>query len=130
MSTLHRCWYFGCWGEVGHFLWTPNRRHVWECPAGEDWRFDGGFAPGITDKASRYSCSQKLGEWRRTLVNGCTVIACWDRSVDSRGASNAAFIVEGEHSLADALAVAKATFPAVATRILRQFTDELNEVAS
>ena len=129
MTTyVPRCWYFGCWDDAGHFLWAPGGAQVRECPAGKWADFDCAFAPGVTDPARTHDVRQVLGAWRRTVVNGCTVIACWDRSVDERGNSNAAFIVEGEISLADALEVAKLKFPTVAARILRQFSDELREV--
>jgi hypothetical protein len=127
VADLPRCWFFGCWDDAGHFLWLPNGARAWECPVGEWAVLDCVFAPGVTDPANTPD-RQNLGVWRRTVVKGCTVIACWDRSLDERLNSNGAFIVEGERSLVEVLEIAKAQFPSVTARILKHFSDEHHEV--
>ena len=120
MADPTRCWFFGCWSpdKIGHFLWRSQFDHLRCCPAGETWTFDMRDRLGAGDIGQR-----KLGVWHRTVVNGCTVIACWDRSADSRRNSNAAFIVEGEHDIATALAIARQHFPDQVARILTQFEE-------
>ena len=131
--TTPRCWFFGCWSpeRIGHHLYPPHGLSESSCPAGENWTFDCKYAPGWGVDTGRFDPSelpQPLGVWRRTVVNGCTVIACWDRSADKRGGCNAAFIVEGEHDLASALTIAKQHFPAQVERILTQFVDPMLQV--
>lgn len=117
---IQECWYFGCIDEPGHYLFAPDGSRSLKHPLGIWTEFDCAFAPGgwLRDR---------LGVWQRTATGGWTVIACWDRSVDSRRSSNAAFIVEGKHTLAAALEAAKATWPVVTARVLTQFTDPLKE---
>lgn len=120
MDPCPRCWYFGCWDRAGHYLWSPRGEQCSKHHLGSWTSFDGLYAP-------RGWYKDKLGFWKRTVRDGWTVIACWDCSVDERYNSNAAFIVEGEHSVAEALEVAKAKFPGITARILRQFSDECSE---
>lgn len=127
-----RCWFFGCWSpeRIGHHLYPWHGLSESSCPAGEDWTFDCKYAPGwgVTRHGQPLHPSelpQPLGVWRRSVVNGCTVIACWDRSADKRGSSNAAFIVEGERGLKSALTIAKQHFPDQVKRVLTQFIDPL-----
>ena len=137
MADRTRCWFFGCWSpeRIEHDLFAPRELSVQHCLAGESWTFDCGYAPGCGNtrrgiasvsrprKPHPSELPQTLGVWHRTVVNGCTVIACWDRSADSRRNSNAAFIVEGEHDIATALAIARQHFPDQVARILTQFEE-------
>lgn len=119
-----RCWFFGVWSpdSVGHYLYGPGMVRLMYCPAGDWISLDGSYAPGCgTDAVDRLT--QPLGVWRRTVVLGCTILGCWDRSADERRNSNAAFIVEGEYRLKWALEIARAAFPVQAGRILTQFDD-------
>ena len=134
---MSACWFFGCWSpeKIGHYLYPPHGLSVGSCPAGDDWMFDCKYAPGYG--APQYGrpalpseLPQPLGVWRRTVINGCTVIACWDRSADKRGSCNAAFIVEGEHDIASVLAIARQHFPDQVARILTQFVDPMLQEVS
>ncbi len=52
------------------------------------------------------------GKFLRHVVNGCTLLAWWDRTHgDSRGACNSVFIAEGVHDSADMLAWLPLRFP-------------------
>jgi hypothetical protein len=56
------------------------------------------------------------GQADLVFVDGWTVIAYWDRSQDTRGASNSAFAAEGRHSFAELLTAAKEQWPWVFER--------------
>jgi hypothetical protein len=111
---MTRCWFFG--------RWSPNRRGQGHCIYGKvGWPEE---LPNWKELDCKYAPSeitQPLGIWRRSIVNGFTIIACWDRSADNRRNSNAVFIVEGERGLKSALTIAKQHFPDQVKRILTQF---------
>lgn len=97
-------YYFGCWEEPGHYLVDERMRSVpWElCPVG--YEIDTGFCPKgpeIEGKALLH------------FVNGWTILAFWDRSVDTRGKCNSAFLWEGKHEFDEMLAESKKKFPGV-----------------
>jgi hypothetical protein len=48
---------------------------------------------------------------------GWTVLAMWDRSIDTRGACNAAFIAQGEHTHAQMWALARLQYPKIVARL-------------
>jgi hypothetical protein len=53
-----------------------------------------------------------LAHWR-----GWSVLAMWDRSIDTRGACNAAFIAEGELTHAELWVLAKQHYPKIVARL-------------
>ncbi|KKK59900.1 hypothetical protein LCGC14_3029730 [marine sediment metagenome] len=102
--------YFGYLGYAGggHGLvdeFNP-RASVWKHPLGT--KLDGGFAPEGRPEVE--------GVARLHHVKGWTVLAFWDRSGDSRGKSNAAFLAEGGHSFDDLLAAARKQHPGIFQR--------------
>jgi len=119
-----KVFYFGCCrGESGHF-WHLHPDRSWETrlelePLG---CIDGVYAPRVgPDRRARPDLMETRpeapqGQAALVHVKGWTVLAYWDRSQDTRGASNSAFAVEGEHSFEDLLAAAKEQWPWVFER--------------
>lgn len=116
--------YFGCWGGTGHFL-SDARGHMArdirrEFPLHER-RVDGAFCgdPALAeyqrDRTHWRGDEEHQPEGRARLhhIDGWTVLAFWDRSVDDRFGSNSAFLLPGILSATEAHAAAKAAFPAV-----------------
>lgn len=120
---MSECYYFGCVGEPGHFLYDSSLRSVGGGSiTGWPWRrggLDCEYAPGGSDGP------QKLGVTALAHHEGWTVLAMWDRSVDKRGNSNAAFIARGEHDEGAMREIAAAAFPAVWARIGLGFDAEV-----
>ena len=112
-----RAYYFGCPNnEAGHFLFKPRngtiekvRRHEVDTPER--------FFDGIDAVLAPKGINQRQSHAALRFIDGFTAIALWDRSVDSRFDSNAAFLFEGKHSFEDALHFAREFFPAIVTRI-------------
>lgn len=124
--------YFGPWGEPGHYVWTPDGRHPRPERAGP-------WSPGELDASSYQNdyhrraaldtgqgfCpadpEEPQGVWRLTRGSDAagpwTAIGCWDRTCDRRGQSKAVFVAEGEHDLEAMQAIAAQHFPEVWTRI-------------
>lgn len=115
-------YYFGCIGHPGHYWWRRDRCD-WGIPKivgpNIDPRIDAGFCPGT---------SRDLKPWQRTRpevegeaamhhIDGWTVLAFWDRSVDRRGACNSNFVARGEHDFDAMLAIAREQFPHVMGRL-------------
>lgn len=94
--------YLGCANnKVGHYVFGVDSRtihpHWLEC-------MDGKFPP---------EGDQTEGIARLHHLNGCTVLAFWDRSVDKRPGSNIAFVAPGRLTFDEAVAAAKRNFPHV-----------------
>ena len=109
-----KVYYFGVWDRehLGHFLYTPGgwmSRHAAQqtLPFGPHI-LDAGLLPPIGPETE--------GLVYRSVINGFTVLAFWDRSGDSRFKSNSAFVLEGEHTIREGLALAKEYFPSVFAR--------------
>ena len=56
------------------------------------------------------------GETTHVVINGWTVISFWDRTVDSRGNSNSAFVIYGKFSFSEAVEISKQAFPEIWNR--------------
>lgn len=99
--------YFGCWSpkEKGHYLYDQNgtTRHAYNClmPIRME-SLDGGLLNGVPDKEGNAVVFRGRGK---------TLLSFWDRSGDSRPASNSTFILLGDLSFEDAVEAAKAEFP-------------------
>ncbi len=113
MSTLSGSFYFGCWHGAGHYLHSPGGRKCWEAAVPADFpcritALDTGFLPpGQGQKEGRASL------WHG---NGWTILAFWDRSVDTRSGCNSAFIFRGTHDFNAMLALAEMDYPEVCKR--------------
>lgn len=110
--------YFGCESaqREGHYLFAPGMRSAREYDIpGWPWEWgalDGAYAPKGT--------GQREGEARVIHHEGWTVLAMWDRSADTRGNSNAAFVARDDTaslSFNHMVALARENFPQVWERI-------------
>lgn len=112
--------YFGCIREPGHYLWVSEHCRIWnstDVGIGRDLSaaLDGAFCPPDMNEQQRWMCS---------LVPPWTIVAWWDRSVDSRPNCVSVFIgkgLDGEpHRL---LEEAKGIFPSVFQRQPRELKE-------
>jgi hypothetical protein len=106
-----REYYFGCReGDHGHHWHGPRGQAVKKDPVK---LIDGVFAPRLPsgEEAPQGQCSlHRLG-------NQYSIVAYWDRSGDSRGASNSAFVVENSYATLDKiLTLMRTVFPWVFER--------------
>ena len=99
--------YFGCWNTPGHFLVKPGGVHVHKAGPFDAGRIDGFFTP-----ASEADLTATI-----THIKGWTIMAMWDRSVDTRPGSNCAFIMEGIHNFEAMLEAARKSFPHIVARL-------------
>lgn len=106
--TVARLLFFGCWDRLGHYLHTHAGRTVG--PSASPWGFS--IDAGLLDQQA----PQVEGVAVVVQRDGWTAISFWDRSVDTRPGSNAAFLVDELVSGEDLLGRARATFPAVFAR--------------
>jgi hypothetical protein len=111
-------YYFGCRGDKGHFWWRPYGGHAYDverivAPSVRD-HIDGGFCPGaVWGDSWKRTRPEVEGEAALHHVDGWTVLALWDRSVDERGACNSNFVARGTHEYVIMRAIAEAQFPDV-----------------
>lgn len=110
---MESCYYYGCIDRLGHYLfaspWHLARVEPGAWPFGADgWSLDGKYAPPGPEV-------QSLA--RIVHVDGWTVLAMWDRSVDHRAHSNSNFVAKGEKTFEDMVALAAEYFPSVWKRI-------------
>jgi hypothetical protein len=105
--------YFGCIRQPGHYLWLTEHNHVYNTiPLGISERLgyalDGAFCPIDMNAQQQWLCSS-VPPW--------TIVAWWDRSVDSRPNCVSAFIGKGfEGEPNRLLEEAKKLFPSVFER--------------
>lgn len=107
--------YFGCWGGVGHYVRDCSGQMVDR----SDWLsfLDGKLTP--EDRTE--------GVARLHHFNGCTLLAFWDSSVDSRPGSNSAFLLPNPRLTFDrAVAAAKVAFPKIWERFKFDVVPERN----
>jgi hypothetical protein len=112
-------YYFGCLGEVGHYLHTTGAKRWPRASLPDDFvRLFGRNGAGLdaTMLPKQGAGSQKQGVAHLHHVDGWTVLAFWDRSVDNRGGSNSAFVTRGELDFATMLEASRATWPQVFNR--------------
>lgn len=111
-----RILYFGCWGSVGHFLWTPDGHHAHDAQPWGD-KIDACLCSGTPDRCGRVPTSAQ-SEGAATLhhLGGWTALAFWDRSVDERGNSNSVFLARAILTEDEILAAARAAYPRIWAR--------------
>lgn len=108
--------FFGCWNEAGHTLRRASGMTVHQgnnpegCPFDAN-QLDGIFAPRLPQGREDDTVAAL------THVHGWTVLAMWDRSVDKRFASNAAFLEPGIWSESAMWWKAKREYPAQTHRM-------------
>lgn len=116
-------YYFGCWKDTGHYWHDRSGRsilHRFDERFPESLRkghIDGNFCPGApVELYGRHSRPEVEGEASLHYIEGWTVLAWWDRSVDHRSASNSALVVKGTYDFTAILEIAKAQYPHVMKR--------------
>lgn len=82
---------------------------------GTIYGLDTTFAPG--PHGTRAGNVEDEAAIALTYFRGWTVMAMWDRSIDTRGASNAAFISEGRLTETEMWALAREYFPTIVARL-------------
>lgn len=107
-------YYFGCVRSAGHRLFDRNGSvNPYKIELPFKWtELDGGFC---------FDGPQKQGVAKITSVDGWTIMAFWDRSVDSRENSNSAFVAKGEFDFDQMCQIAEETFPNIWKRITNKF---------
>lgn len=124
MSEPVETYYFGCWRESGHYLWTPNMARPQGCPFGYPEKLNGryldcGFCPGIiVYKDGRISDSKNVPDGQAAVVHvdDWTVLSFWDKSVDHRPGSHSTYLIRGTHAFENAVIIARERFPHVWAR--------------
>ena len=106
--------FFGVWPgrPNGHFTWTPEGRQL----AREPRVLRRGYLYPI-DTRDRWREEQPEGIFWHWRDSELTLLTSWDRSADRRGGCCAAFVVYRPMDATQALALARAAFPAVFARI-------------
>ena len=118
--------YFGCWSRSGHHLHKPNGRSVYDVKL--PWKYiDGVLQPHahpMIEKANgnRHVKSVDSDLQVQSLAalhhkDGWTVLAMWDRTVDTRYGCNANFFAKGTHTYAEMVPIIEEHFPQIWKRI-------------
>lgn len=107
----------------GHYLYDTNMDSVLHWRKATPWeQIDAQLAP--TTKPYQVEGATALHH-----KDGWTAIQFWDRSGDSRGNSNSAFLMEGTWAFEEALAKAREAFPNIFKRFKFEIRlyDEMRE---
>ena len=136
MDAEGRAFYFGCWGDTGHYLFRPNGSTAYERgPRPEvrlPWKYlDGTLPPHGNPVIEEEDGGRRMKETPRDLQvqsraalhhkGGWTALSMWDRSVDERYGSNSNFFVEGTHTFTEVVPLIERHFP----RVWRRINDKL-----
>jgi hypothetical protein len=107
-EAYERALFFGCWGSKGHYLRDRRAEMVYgeKQPWGDS--IDSRLAPPLDKRHGAHALHHR---------NGWTAWAMWDYSLDHRGASNAAFLAPGKHSLEAMRMIAARCFGPLLERI-------------
>ena len=119
-----KMFYFGAWDSAGHYLTDERGHSIYREDRGSfPWRegtIDGRLAPHARgcfgDHDQTYAgrrCREDEAPQGVALVhhlNGWTALAFWDRTIDSRPASNSAFFAEGDYTFDQMVDMAKSRF--------------------
>lgn len=111
--------YFGPWDQAGHYFFDvdglrPHSSQIARCPWTEN-EIDGVLQPGCALTRGGYWTHTGPELEGKALVHykdGWTALSFWDRSVDSRPASNSTYIVEGTVAFEQMVEFAKKSFAA------------------
>lgn len=116
MRLLDTVYYFGCWDRAGHAFHAPGNRFL-----GRD---EEKALPFTAAQLDTLMCPkpERVGAAALHHVRGWTVLAWWDRSVDTRPGSNSAIFTCGEHDFGSMLRLLNDRFPTVAARQLVPIT--------
>lgn len=110
--------YYGCWNEVGHFLFKPDGDSIREF--NPCFPKDFPVKPGLLDGA--FLGCQWGPQFEAVLshVGNWTIISFWDNTVDDRPGSNSNFIFRGKLSFEEAIKMAKEVFPTIFARFPKE----------
>ncbi len=112
--------FFGAWDRPGHYYWLPGRRSAETSrllPASlAGGKIDGRLAPQKREPRYPNRLLETEGEAAVHHIEGWTVVAWWDRSVDRRGMSNSALLMRGTHTMSAVFLEAADKFPELLPR--------------
>jgi hypothetical protein len=113
---MYDAFYFGCWSQPGHHLFTVDGMGTHE--RRDDFPRDFPVKIHVLDTGLLgYDTKEEQGEAVLSHIGKWTILSFWDRSIDKRGQCNSNFILRGILTFGDALAVAKSKFPSIFARI-------------
>lgn len=111
-----KMFYFGPWGESGHYLFNEYEMTVHKEEDLLPWghSIDGVLQPGCRqDQNGRWHHDGDPETEGLALLhhkNGWTALSFWDRSVDTRFASNSTYFAEGTFTFEQMVEMAKTRF--------------------
>lgn len=114
--TSPEMFYFGPWGEPGHYLFNEHGTwaHKEEYRIPWKWAIDGCLQPGCRpDGNGRYHHDGDPEIQGQALLHhkdGWTALSFWDRSVDTRFASNSNYFAEGIFTFEQMVEMARKRF--------------------
>lgn len=122
-------YYFGCWGQPGHYIHGPGGRSVnRQARESLPWNesdCDGNLQPGSEvndrERSWRRDGPQVQGPCRIHHREGWTAMAFWDRTGDRRSNSCSVVVVRGHLLFGDMLAAFREHFPEIHTRVTAEF---------
>lgn len=124
-----KVFYFGCWGDVGHYLWSPSAQHARTAGPWTERDLDTSPIDSRGHDTGRgvvpADPEQREHVWRLTHKDGWTAIGAWDRTADQRRGSVSVFVAEGEHDESTMRGFAASYFPAVYSRIMRSDAERM-----
>lgn len=121
-ERITRLFYFGCYGEAGHYLYRPTGNRVVElgrCYRGDrlglpfaERILDGGLIPDHWPRPDAHL----QGQCFLAHINGWTLVSFRDYSGDTRPGSNSVFLVDSVESMRVVIDYAAARLPALFAR--------------
>jgi len=109
-------YYFGCWGQAGHYLHHPSGRTLYDRPL------------NVPLSDSELDCNEKLlplkekvGDGKLTYLSNWdfTVISWWGSPWDKRGKVNTSILVKGKHDVDSAWDLFQRVFPDLAPKLTK-----------
>lgn len=113
-SAIEPCYYFGCGlFTVGHYLFGPAMSSLRYHPEHRSDPF------GLLDGSYTKKTVPMEDEKKSFLTHkdGWTLLAMWDRSMDTRYASNCCFFCQGLHDEDEMWKIAYTWFPQIVERL-------------
>ena len=130
---ISEIFYFGCSNsDTGHYLFDSGERSADERRVLPPiiQRLDGRFcgSPSLATRQYRHGAApdwngsdwaQPQNRGRVVQQDGWTILAFWDRTKDSRFASNGAFLAKGSYDFDVMCEIGKRYFPAIWARLMK-----------
>ena len=108
--------YFGCVDRPGHYLWVPG-----PLPAPGRWPYEEllprVIGEGLDTEQFLHMPDNGTRGWSCSVVAGWSILARWDRSVDTRPGAKALFLFKGEKGFRELKRLAAKHFPRIWERI-------------